>query len=184
MRQTWPTNQSSWTKPPTMQAQCCVGSGLLWISSVIILPSLVCSANHLPAEPATGCQPSSTVRGSWLMLTSPGGTTLGLLPSPSSCWSVSLALRTLSLLGVVSRCSHASWAGVAASASAYRKSPSKSVDDFGSSSALGSSESDMVDARAECQCVHKGGFLQPAPRAPVAVPRTSESLQMRVEQHS
>lgn len=82
-----------------MQAQCCVGSGLLCISCVIILPSLVCSANHLPAEPATGCQPSSTTRGSWLMLTSPGGTTLGLLPSPSSCCRVSLALSTLPLLG-------------------------------------------------------------------------------------
>lgn len=88
------TIHSSWQYSPTSTAQCCVGSGYLRIFSVISFPSPVCSANHLPPSPATGCQPMRTVRSSPEILASASGITLGLAPRPRECSRCSLPLSS------------------------------------------------------------------------------------------
>lgn len=70
---------------------------------VMVCPSAV-RANHLPAAPPTGCQPTSTGLEGPSSSGSVSGTTLGVAPSPAACFKANSPLSKFSCLcKVVSR---------------------------------------------------------------------------------
>lgn len=59
---------------------------------MINFPSPVSSANHFPAKPPTGCQPTSTGRAGPSSTGGASGTTLGWCPKPTACFKANSPL--------------------------------------------------------------------------------------------